>query len=509
MDRARPVSLTVLAGLVALRFALPLVTRHGAWGFHRDEFLYFAMADHLTLSGMQFPPMIAMIAAAGRAVFGESVLSARVPAALGGAAITLVVLLFVRRLGGGRVACVLAWLALLAAPLFVRSSVLMHPVVFDQLWATIALTALTLAAQEREPRWWLAVGVGLGLGALTKFSVAFTGLSVLSATLCVPALRAQLRTRWPWIAVLLGATLSLPGVMGQVTHHWPFLQQMTALRRTQLDRVGVDDFLVGQAMMLAGALTLVLPALWSALRGEPRDRPAAIAGATLVGLMLVLHGKDYYAGPAYPVLIGTGALVLETLFRTHRVARGVTFAVLAVTAIGLWPIGVPSVGPAGMLRYTAAMGLAESIRTNRGLRLLLPQDYADMLGWRELADSVGASLSSLSAAERDDLTLVGGNYGLAGALAFYRDRDRLPYAVSVRGDFWAWGPGSASGNSVMYVGDSLAYPALARLYETVRVLRTVDNPWMVPEEQHVLIYHAKGARTPLAALWPSLGPQWD
>ena len=149
-DRARPVSLTVLAGLVALRLALPLVTRHGAWGFHRDEFLYFAMADHLTLSGMQFPPMIAIIAAAGRAVFGESVLSARVPAALGGAAITLVVLLFVRRLGGGRVACVLAWLALLAAPLFVRSSVLMHPVVFDQLWATMALTALTLAAQERE-----------------------------------------------------------------------------------------------------------------------------------------------------------------------------------------------------------------------------------------------------------------------------------------------------------------------------------------------------------------------
>ncbi len=86
---SRP-SRSLIAALVLLRFLLPLVTRHPAWGIHRDEYLYFAMGDHLDLFRMQFPPMLAIVAAAGRTIFGESVLAARVPAAAAGALLTAV-----------------------------------------------------------------------------------------------------------------------------------------------------------------------------------------------------------------------------------------------------------------------------------------------------------------------------------------------------------------------------------------------------------------------------------
>ncbi len=135
--------------LVAIRFAFPLLLLNPAWEFHRDEFLYFAMGDHLEWFRMQFPPLIAVVARVGRALFGDSVWAARVPAAVAGAALLGTMLWLVRRLNGGVWSMVVLTLAGISAPVFLRPSVLMHPVIFDQLWATLAFAALVLAAVER------------------------------------------------------------------------------------------------------------------------------------------------------------------------------------------------------------------------------------------------------------------------------------------------------------------------------------------------------------------------
>lgn len=507
-DDRRTVPLLLIVVLAALRFALPLATLHPSWEFHRDEFLYFAMADHFDLFRMQFPPLIAMVAGAGRAVFGESVFAARVPAALAGAALTAVVLWFVRRLGGSTRALVLAWLALLAAPVFVRSSVLLQPVILDQLWATLAIAALTLAAHEREPRWWMLVGLALGLGALTKFSVAFIAVTIGVAAVFTSDLRGHLRTRWPWIAVLIAAVLATPSVAGQVVHGWPFLQQMRALHAGQLAQLSVVGFLAEQPMLLSAALVCALPALLCAVRGGVRERvPVAIVLCMLM-LMLVLHGKAYYAAPVYPVLIGIGALHLGGATETRRWVMPVATLTMLAGAIVLWPIGVPIFDATGMASYFRRMGLAQ--QTNRGEAIDLPQDFADMTGWLAISDSVGSVVSRLPAGQQADLSLIGSNYGEAGALAFYHRSRRLPYPRSAAGDFWAWGPGSASGNQAIVIGPEREIgEVLRKLYDSVDVVSVVRNPIGVAEERVVSIFHARGARTRLAALWPSLGPNWE
>ncbi len=503
-----PPSRSLIAALVLLRFLLPLVTRHGAWGIHRDEYLYFAMGDHLDLFRMQFPPLIAMVAAAGRTIFGESVLAARVPAAAAGALLTAVVLLLVRRLGGGWRALCLAWVALLAAPVFVRSSLLMQPVIFDQLWATLAIAALTLAAHERAPRWWLLVGVALGLGALTKFSVAFIGISVGVATLLNGELRAHLRTGWPWMALLLAAVLASPSISGQVLHDWPFLAQMRTLRAGQLEQVSATAFLLDQPMLLATAMLCVLPAIVSAVRGNSHERVPVLAAAAMVLLMLVLHGKSYYAAPLYPVLIGIGALALERWALQLRWLVPVVTTSMLAGAIVAWPMGIPVLSPQATIAYMRTLGITEE--SNVGVPLPLPQDYADMLGWRALSDSVAEVVSQLPPEQRDDLTLVGGNYGQAGALAFHGPSRRVPYPRSTAGDFFAWGPGPASGNTALVIGsDDDTEATLRQLYDSVRVMRVVLNPLGVPEERRVSLYLAHGAKQSLHALWPSLGPNWQ
>ena len=505
----RPLSYRLITALVLVRLLLPLATRDATWEFHRDEFLYFAMADHFDLFRMQFPPMIAAVAAIGHAIFGESVLAARVPAAAAGAAIVAIVLLTVRRLEGGSRAGVIAWLAMLATPVFIRPSVLMHPVVLDQLWATVALSALTLAAHEREPRWWLAVGTGLGLGALTKFSAAFIGISVIGAMLILSDLRAQLLTRWPWMAVAVAAMLAVPSITGQIAHQWPFLQQMQALRATQLDRVSPAAFLGGQLPLLGAGVLCAVAALVGAVRGSARDRTPVVAAAVMLLLLLVLHGKDYYAAPVYPMVIAVGALQLERRARVSRLVAVAVPTMIAAGAVALWPIGVPALAPPVMIGYAHALGAGNAVRSNRGDVLQLPQDYADMLGWRALADSVGAVAARLPADARADLTVVGANYGRAGALAFYRQRARIPYPISVAGDFWAWGPGTANGRHAIVVADSSSVTRLQQLYQSVDVMRVVENPLGVPEEQRVWIFYATRPNVSLAAVWPTLGPSWN
>src|SRR5208283_1720578 len=47
------------------------------YGIHRDEFLYLSMGEHLRLWYMDFPPTIALLAKAGRGLFGDTLFAIR------------------------------------------------------------------------------------------------------------------------------------------------------------------------------------------------------------------------------------------------------------------------------------------------------------------------------------------------------------------------------------------------------------------------------------------------
>lgn len=501
-DRRR--ALWLILALVAARAAWPLLLVNPEWEFHRDELLYFAMGDHLAWR-MQFPPFIALLARASSAVFGDSVFAARVPAALGGAALTGVVLLLLRRLGSGAWGLLLATLGLALAPVFLRSSLLFQPVIFDQFWATLAVAALVLAAAEREPRWWLLVGAALGLGLLTKMSALMYGLAVLVVALLHPTLRAQLRTRWPWLAGSLASVLALLTVLGQVAYDWPFLQQLAALKEDQFAHTTLMGTLWEQPQLLMPAAILVLSAL---TLGAARRSALQVAGGfalALLALVLWQGGKGYYAAPGYPVLIGLGALaVAESTRLWVRIA-----VLLVVLAIGLplVPMGVPVLAPGPMARFASSAGFGTT--TNRGERLDLPQDYADMLGWRAQAEAVARAYAALTPDEQAQVIILGGNYGQAGALARYAPRFGYPYPVSTTGDFHAWGlPEGRSGDPMLVLSDLSALGTLEAVFSRIEIVAELGDKRSVPEERDLRIFLAREPKVPLLEAWAGAGPNW-
>jgi hypothetical protein len=486
---------------LALHFGINLF---GPYEFHRDEFLYMAMGEHLRLWHMDFPPFIALVAELSRSILGDSLFAVRMFPALFSAGLLVFAAVIAKEMGGGRTAQLLAAFFVFANILFLRTGNLFQPVVFDQVWWTIALLALVRLGNTDDRRWWILFGVACGFGLLAKFSILVFGLATLIG-LVISARRRDLLTSWPWYAALIVFAVGSPSIVGQIQLGFPVLDQMGDLRGAQLARVTPVDFLVGQVRW--GPQGLVALAGLIALLFQRSLRSFRIVGwtclATLV-LLMALHGKPYYAGPIHPVLFAAGAVLLER-FKVPLWSAVLRWAVVAAV-VGYsaltFPISLPILAPPTMVKYLEGLGSDDAVTTNIGNIERLPQDFADMLGWEAQVDAVAQVYHSLDPEEQEQAVLLGSNYGEAGAMDFYGPHRGLPKAISYVGTYWFFGPGDKPGDVVISIGFS--YEDMADYFDTVTPAAHVVNHYAVAEQRDLIVYVCRGPSQTVQEVWPSL-----
>lgn len=505
---ARGALIAALALAVALHLVTALIT---PYELQRDEFLYLAMGEHLRLWRMDFPPAIATLAQLMRHTIGVGLVAIRIVPALFSALLVAFAALFARELGGRRLAQALAALCIIASPAFLRSGTLFQPVVLDQVTWTLVLFSLVRLARTRDPRWWIAIGVAGGLGLLVKLSIGIIAVGLAAALLVLPD-RRWLATRWPWLAVLIALAIGSPSIVGQIRTGWPAVLYARELSAEQLVHVTMGGFFATQLQMLGLAALLAVAGVWELLRRPPfRIVALACVGALLI--LLALHGKAYYLLPVYPALVGAGAAWLERATAGLAGRRGrapeiaaratVVAAIVIYGALAL-PYGLPVLPPEVMARY-ASHGTRHGVSTNTGQVLQLPQDYADMLHWRQRVAAVARVYDSLSPDERRRAVIGADNYGEAGAIDYYGPRLGLPHAVCGCGSYWFFGPGEKPGEVLVTIG--VAERDLRQWYRDVRPAGRLVDPWAVPEERDVPLFVATDPVITLQQLWPRLDPR--
>src|ERR1035437_2440103 len=254
----------IVAGLFILAKLFLHFATNTNYELHRDEMLYFNMADHLSFGYATVPPVIGFLAFIVKSIFGYSVFGIRLIPALLGAASLFIIAKIVRELGGGLLALIIASSAFLFSTGFLLFDTLFTPNVIEQfIWLLTTYFIFRMVSQD-NPKLWIWIGILLGLSFLTKYSVLFYILGFLISML-FSGHRKLFNSRYFYFSVVIGLIIMVPNLLWQFTHGWPVIYHMNELKRTQMANMKylnyfIDIYSLNQAssiIWISGLLSLI------------------------------------------------------------------------------------------------------------------------------------------------------------------------------------------------------------------------------------------------------------
>lgn len=444
------------------------------YGFHADELFYLVMADHLAWGYNEVSPFIAGISWLSVHLFGDSVFAMRILPTLFGALTILITGFLVIEMGGKRFAIILACTGVLISPSFLASGYFLQPVVFDQFFWTISAFLVLKYSQTLNKKYlyWLSVAAGFGL--LTKYSIALFLVSLIVGLLFTRQRKLLMNRTWLFAATI-AVLIFLPNIIWQFTHDLPLLKHVQQIKKSTFSELDPADFLV-QLVFAHGAALSIWTAGLLYLFISPTDRNfrfLAFAFMIIILLLLLSNGKFYYSFGAFPMLFAAGGKCWELIFMQFaRLIKRIFIAIMVVPALIILPAVVPIL-PFGlhlqyfnlMIKYT---GIRFPVTWEDKQVHATTQFYADMLGWKELAEKTANAYYSIPAQDRDNTLIVASNYGEAGAIHHYGKQYGLPEVTSPNSSFKNWAPVKTDPEYIIYIGKSVSpVPTQAKTQQVV------------------------------------------
>ncbi|HEY2029540.1 MAG TPA: glycosyltransferase family 39 protein [Myxococcales bacterium] len=472
----------------------------GRYDFFRDELYFIVCGRHPAFGYVDQPPVVPLLAAASQ-FFGEHLVLLRAIPALAAAGTVLMTCALTTFCGGGALAVGLSGIAAGFTPMFLGLQTTLNTSTFDPLLWT-AIVYFVARATSGEPRMWLWAGAMAGLDLEIKYELPLFLLPLFFGLVLAGKWRTLLDRR---VALGLGVAvlLSLPSALWQLSHGLPFLEMMRA-------QAGGKNVALAPAAFIANQVLVMNPLfapLWLAGFTAPfllpkllRLRFAALAFLLFFALLLLLHAKDYYLAPAYASMFASGAVAIEAWLRSLALRTVYVVAALGVSAVAA-PVAMPILEPPVLAAYMRALHLAPQA-TERLRQSELPQDFADMVGWRSYVGTVAAVYRALPAEERTKAAIFTGNYGEAAALDFYGAPFGLPPALSGHNQYFLFGPRGYDGSVLIRVNEEPQ--KLARRCDSAVLGGRFGAPYAMPYENDAPIAICRGLHPPLGELWPQL-----
>src|SRR5580700_10936452 len=311
--------------LAAVAVALQMAT-NGRYGYFRDELYYLALSHHLAWGYVDLAPMAPLVVYIGRVLFGDSLHALRLLPALALGAEILITGLITRELGGRRFAVLLACLGVLVAPVILANAARFSMNPFEPLFWMGAIYFLLLAINRDRPQFLVWAGVLVGLGLENKHSTAFFLIALLVGLLATSQ-RCLFRSKWLWIAAGIIVLLALPNLIWQYRHGFPTWVDLSNVKKIHKNiELPPLPFLKEQIMMLQPLNAVIWIAGLGFLLFHSEGKRYRVLGVTylaFLAIMMVLHGKDYYLAPIYPMLFAAGGVFWQKLIAAHSRLRWV------------------------------------------------------------------------------------------------------------------------------------------------------------------------------------------
>ena len=389
-----------------------------------EEAYYWNYAKHMDFGYLDHPPMVAWLIGAGTWLFGNNEFGVRIGAWL----CWLVTAFFTFRITRNLFDETTAWCALLlvsALPFFFGVAFMITPdSPLTASWAAaLFFLERALVAQQRGA--WLGVGIAVGLGMLSKYSIGLVGLAA-GLFLLVDASSRRWFLRWePYAATLLAFALFSPVILWNAQHDWASFSYPGAQRMAANPRFSTDVLILSIASVLTptGFAGLLIFASLKNAAAAVRARQilfmtvftaAPFAVFAFFSLRHVI--KLWWTGPIFLAALPALALGLWQVRQraSDRWVRASWLPTVMICALayGVFfhylALGLPGIG------YSTQMSL-------------LP------VGWRELARQVDLVEKGVEDEMKMKPLVVGTDRNfISSELAFY-DKDESPGFLNTAG----------------------------------------------------------------------------
>ncbi len=486
--------------LLALGGACIHTLLNGQYGFHRDELDILMNARQLAWGYVAYPPFTPFMARIGLELFGNSLIGLRVFSAIAQGIVILLVGLMARDMGGKRGAQVMAAIAAAISPVALMSGTLIQYMAFDYLWwVVVAFFSVRLLATD-NPRYWLGIGAAIGMGMMTKYTMAFWVLGLIAAVVLTPA-RRYLRTRWLWYGAGVALVILLPNLLWQIQHNFISVDFLSAIHARDIQWGRTSGYLTDQLYSSTNPFTLPLwtAGLAACLFTSSLKRFRAMAWMFLVTfiLLFVTRGRGYYNAPSYVPLLAAGCVWFEgwlamRSFRAQKAGAGLLWGLVGLGAlIGI--VVVKPVVPINSPLWKITSGLNGEV--------------VEMVGWQDLTAQVAKIYQSIPDVQKPRTAILAGNYGEAGALELYGSEYNLPRIISGANSLWYRGYGQPEPETVIVVGFDPGYASM--FFKQCSSVGMVTNRYDVKNEEstrHTGLYICSQTIRPWAEMWQNM--QW-
>jgi hypothetical protein len=494
--------LALIISLALLNLMIYLITtRFFAYGIFRDELYYLACANRIDLGYVDHPPFSIYILAIWRWLFGDTHFAIRFVPAIVSSASLFVLGILTKRLGGGRTAITIAMLTYMLTPIFLGMNTIFSMNTFDFLfWITSAYLLLRIT-QEEDKKLWIWLGIVIGVGLLNKTSMLWLSSGVILAIIFT-SLRKDLKTKYPYIAALIALIIFSPFIIWNISHDFAHLEFMRNAATRKYGGLSPMSFIMDQLIILNPlAIFIWLPGIYFFFFNEDGKKSRAVIFiwiATFLILLINGRSKGEYVAAAYQILFAGGAVMIEKWSIRKKWLKYSMAIPVILFGIFFSPFARPILFLEQFLNFQSSLGLEPPSNEGNSLNRNIPQYYADMHGWDDLARSVSKVYQSLSEEEKKATLVYCSNYGKAGAIEYYGKNYPLPKVICPHNSFWYWWPDTNNYTTLIIIGGRIE-DHLHSLKE-VEAVGIYQTNYAMPYENNLTLFIGRGFIRPLEVI---------
>jgi hypothetical protein len=444
----------IIIFLIVIKLAFPFLLQDSIYELQRDEYLYYQQGQHLAFGFLENPPLISLLGTITAWLGGHEYLL-KLWAVIFGALTLMLTCLLTAEFGGKGFAQFIAGLCIITGA-YLRVHFLFQPNMLDIFFWTLSLYFLVRFLKTNSDQFLYLAALGLGIGWWGKNSILFLVAAIVFAFL-ITKQRKFFFERRIYLAAIIILLLVSPNIMWQYIHRWPLIHHMQELQETQLKYLDSTGFIKDQFLMMLPVIFIWIAGLIWLFRHK-EYRVIAWTYVFVIIFLMAGSGKSYYSLGVYPVLFAAGAAAWEKICQQKLWLKFAIPGAIILLSIPMTPLLLALWKPQKLAAFYERNDFKKTglLKWEDQQNHPLPQDFADMLGWKELAQKTESFFSSLPAGIKPGTGIYCRNYGQAGALQFYgKNKSFTSKVFSDNGSNLLWIPDSLHFNHLIVIAKNI------------------------------------------------------